>query len=130
VPYLSKMTRGQKIAIIISSVAVSVVVGGLLYLYFNRQSVLKKLQDGDSVTYKMKEPKADHHKSNEYDLVLKTDARSEDGYAIILKQDGEMRGQYWMINDVPNYVTDKEKTKTPIEDSKEAKFVKYLLSNA
>lgn len=124
------MTRGQKIAIILSSITISVVVGGLLYLYFNRKSVLKKLQEGEPVIYKMKEPLAVHHSGNEYNLELIKDANSQDGYAVLLKQNGEIRGQYWMVDDEPYYVTDKEKSQIPIEDAKEARFMKYLLLNA
>ena len=60
------MTRGQKIAVITSSILVSVVVGGILYLYFNRKSSLKKLIEGEKIKFKTKEPKLEKHSSNEY----------------------------------------------------------------
>jgi hypothetical protein len=123
------MTNGQKILIIVTSLTVSVVAGGVLYLYIQRKNILTKLSDGESVTYKTKEPKASHHKGSEYSLKVMRDANSTDGLAILLYQGEELRGQYWLINEVPYYVTDKEKIKTPIEDKSEARFIKYLLNN-
>ena len=124
------MTRGQKIAVIVSAITISVVVGGLLYLYFNRKSVLKKLQEGESVTYKLKEPKKDTHESSEYELDIKPSTKSESGNAIFLRQDGELKGKYWIKDDVVTYVHSKETEFDEVTDKKEEKFIRYLLENA
>lgn len=122
------MTKAQKIAVIVTAVTVSVVVGGLLYLYFNRKSLLKKLQEGEQVEFKTKEPKMERHNGSDYMMKLVDDGNSPTSKALVLYQDGDMKGKYWLIENEAVYVTDKEKTKIRVTDNKEAKVVEYILS--
>lgn len=123
------MTRGQKIAVITSSILVSVVVGGILYLYFNRKSSLKKLIEGEKIKFKTKEPKLEKHSSNEYMARLSDSEKSDSGKALILYQDDEMVGKYWMVGDEPKFIYSKETEQAYIDDNKELKLVKYFLEN-
>lgn len=118
------MTKGQKIIVLVSAITISVVVGGLLYLYFNRKSLIGKLKKGEEVNIKLNELKSDNHEAGKYFIFIPKELSGEP--FIGLKYDGNQIGKYF-LEDSELYYSEKDGEKNKVTDKDEVKLIKYLL---
>jgi hypothetical protein len=139
------MTKGQKIAVIVTAVSVSVIAGGLLYMYFNRKSLLDKIKRGDMIEYeptrdvKSYFPDSDSAKTAKYGLKRFTGWKADYGVVVGLfqiNQEGMFKNQplpigvYHFKDDQVVFTDYKDKGKTErVTDKKEQRLLKYLLKN-
>lgn len=127
------MTRTQKILIVLSSLTISVLVGGALYLYFNRKNVLDKLEKGEPVIFTTTEILNDEYGKKEYRLMVDFNSSHEKDRLYALSTNGdndEVVGYFFLNDDLVFFNADDKENKDSqkeITDKKEAKFIKSIL---
>jgi hypothetical protein len=118
------MTKTQKFIVVFSAITVSVVVGGLLYLYFNRNAILKKMREGESVIFTSDKPILEKYETKEYSL--KYDPESKNKKLDVSLKD-ENIGHY-AIESGKVYFSSTDGDKKEVTHKDEIKLLKFLLN--
>lgn len=118
------MTKFQKILVIGTSIGVSIVVGGALYVHFKRKQLKEKLNDGEFLDLKYSGDKTNRR------IKLKTDPSNDKKYIYAFNADSNKEiGKYILDGDNLFFEKVGSDSLTKVYNKGEVKLIKYFIKN-